>query len=549
MKTWFSSNYANTNSSLKIAKSRVILAISMFVAFSALLIARLVYVMVFNNHNIIKNFNDSFHFAVCRADIVDRNDVIVATSLPTVSSYAVPYEIIDKKDASEKLSKIFPDLKYENLFEKLSGEKKFIWIKRNLSPHQQQLVLEQGIPGVYFLKTERRVYPDKNLLSHVIGGTDIDNVGIAGVEKVFDEELTNSSSPLKLSLDLRVQYAAREELEKGIEEFSAVAGAVIVMDIKTGEIIALSVLPDFDPNKNANPDDKNRFNLATSSAIEPGSSAKIFNTAMALDSGKISPFTMFDARFPIKIGRFTVHDFKGKGAFLSVEEILKYSSNIGSAKIALFLGAQHQKKFFEKVGLLDKISCELSESQKPLYPKKWTEVSAITISYGHSIALSPLQMITVCSGMLNNGYLNKPTILKRNAPSIGKKIISSKTSKQLQALLRIDVLEGTNKFANVEGYLVGGKTGTAEKLKNGKYVKNANYTSFVGAFPMTDPKYNIYIILDEPKATSKTYGYATAGWNAAPIASRIIKRIGPILNVTIHEGKEPDWHAILKDIK
>lgn len=548
MRSWFSSGYANLNSSLKTAKHRTLFAISMFISLYLLLIARLVYVMVLNNQSISNRFNDSFHFFICRADIVDRNDVIIATSLPTVSVYAIPHEILNHKESAQKLSNIFPDLNFENLFAKLSSEKKFVWIKRNLAPHQQQLLLEQGIPGVHFLKTERRVYPDKNLLSHIIGGTDIDNVGIAGVEKVFDDALTSSITPLKLSVDVRVQFAAREELLKGIEEFQALAGAAIVMDIQTGEIVALVVLPDFDPNKNSNPKDACRFNLATSAAIEPGSSAKIFNTAMALDSGQITPFTMFDARFPIKIGRFTIHDFKGKARFLSVEEILKYSSNIGSAKIALSLGAAHQKNFFKRVGLLDKISCELSESQRPLYPKKWSEANLITISYGHSIALSPLQMITVCSGMLNDGCLNNPTLLKRNNSIPGQRIISSKTSKQLKALIRIDVLEGTNKYADVEGYCVGGKTGTAEKLKGGRYSKNANYTSFIGAFPMTNPKYTIYVVLDEPKATPKTYGYATAGWNAAPIAARIIKRIGPILNITISD-KEPNWQQILKDIK
>jgi cell division protein FtsI (penicillin-binding protein 3) len=485
---------------------------------------------------------------ISRADILDRNGAIIATSLPTVSLYACPHEIINAEEAAEKIADALKDLDKSDIFKKLSSGKKFLWLKRNLSPTQEQAVLNQGVAGTHFLKTERRVYPDENLLAHVIGGTDVDNVGIAGIEKVFDESLRESSEPIVLSADVKIQHAVRDELQKGIEEFTALGGAAVVMKISTGEIISLVSIPDFDPNKNSDPKAKERFNMVTSSAIEPGSSAKIFNTAMALETGRITPFTTFDARFPLKIGKFTVHDFKGLGTVLTVEEILKYSSNIGSAKIALDVGRATQKKFFKDIGLLDAIACELPETQRPLYPSLWSEVSSITISYGHGIALSPLHMITVVSGILNDGILNDPTLLKRENAPPGKRIVSKKTSELMKALMRINVTEGRNRYADVPGYFVGGKSGTAEKPKRGRYLKNVNYAGFIGAFPMTDPKYAVYVVLDEPNPTPKTHGYRTAGWNAAPVAGRIIKRIGAMLGIVASKEPEPDWKDNMRKI-
>ncbi|MDR0580567.1 MAG: penicillin-binding protein 2 [Holosporaceae bacterium] len=539
--------YSLSTRSLKIAKQRTLFAISVFFVLFLLLVIRLAQVMIFNGKNRLQNLE----FAppvISRADILDRNGEIIATSLPTVSLYACPHEIMNIEESAEKIAVVLKELDKEDIIKKLSTKKKFLWIKRNLSPTQEQAVLNQGIPGMHFLKTERRVYPDGNLLAHVVGGTNVDNVGISGIEKVFDDLLRESSKPIILSIDLKIQHAVRDELQKGVEKFKALGGAAVVMKISTGEIIALVSLPDFDPNKISDPKAKERFNMITSSSVEPGSSAKIFNTAMAIESGRVTPFTVFDARFPIKIGRFTVSDFKGLGKFLSVEEILKYSSNIGSAKIALEIGRTTQKKFFKNIGLLDPVSCGLSETSHPLYPSSWTDVSSVTISYGHGIAVSPLHMITAVSGILNDGVLNNPTLLKRENAVERRRIVSSRTSNLMKALLRINVTEGRNKFSDVPGYFVGGKSGTAEKQKNGRYLKNANYTGFVGAFPMTNLEYAIYIVLDEPQATPETHGYRTAGWNAAPIVAHIIKRIGPLLGVTVSRDEEPDWKSIMRKL-
>ncbi|MDR0555762.1 MAG: penicillin-binding protein 2 [Holosporaceae bacterium] len=538
--------YSLSTKFLKIAKQRILFIISVFLILFTILLIRLAQVMILSSRT-RESGGEYTPSPISRVDIIDRNGVIIATSLPTVSLYACPREIINVEEAAEKIALALKGLKKDDLIKKLSEPKKFLWIKRNLSPLQEQAVLNQGIPGTHFLRTERRVYPDANLLAHVIGGTDVDNVGIAGVEKVFDEFLRESSTPLQLALDVKIQHAVRDELQKGIAEFQAIGGAAAVMKISTGEIISLISIPDFNPNENLDPNARERFNMVTSSAIEPGSSAKIFNTALALEFG-ITPFTMFDAREPIKIGKFTINDFKGLGKFLSVEEILKYSSNIGSAKIALEVGRTAQKKFYKNIGLLDNISCELAETQKPLYCESWTEANSITISYGHGIALSPLHLITVVSGIINDGILNRPTLLKRENIVAGRRIVSQKTSDLMKALLRINVTEGRNRFAEVPGYLVGGKSGTAEKPRRGVYQKNANYTGFIGVFPMTNPQYSVYIVLDEPRETAQTHGYRTGGWNAAPICARIIKRIGAMLGVVASTRPEPDWKKIMREV-
>lgn len=540
--------YTLTSRGKKGKRQRMLFTISVFVLLYLIIIVRLAQVMIFEEDE--KSVPPALSsMLINRADIVDRNGIIIATSLPTVSLYACPHEILSVEEAVSKISSVFPDIKKKELSQKLKTAKKFLWIKRNLSPNQEQKVLNQGIPGFHFIKTERRVYPDKNLLAHIIGGTDIDNIGIAGIEKVFDEALRNSHQPLLLSIDTKVQHAVRDELSKSILDFHALGGAALIMDISNGEILSLVSLPDFDPNKNSNPTSKEHFNLITSSAIEPGSTAKIFNTAMALESGKVTPFTKFDARFPLKLGRFTIHDFMGKGTFLTVEEILKYSSNIGSAKIAKFIGSATQRAFFKKLGLLDTVSCELSETQHPIYPKNWTETSAITIAFGHGIALSPLHILTTMAGILNDGIVNEPTLIKRAKVIPGRQILSKKVSNEIKALMRINVTEGANRYAEVKGYSVGGKSGTAEKPKRGRYSKTANYAAFVGAFPMTNPKYAVYVVLDEPKGTERTHGFRTAGWNAAPTAGNIIKRIAPILGIMINTNPEPDWHEVLRKLQ
>lgn len=486
---------------------------------------------------------------VFRVNILDRNGHILATSIPTVSAYAVPKDMLDIKEAAEKLSVAFSDIDRAKMYEKLSKSKKFVWIKRHLSPVQEQVLLSLGIPGIYFMKTERRVYPCKDLCAHVVGYTDVDNLGISGIEKTMNSYLEDSNnSSLKLSIDLRVQHVVRKELMHSIEKFGAKAAGGVVLNIRTGEVIALVSLPDFDPNLIKNAQSSENFNIMTSSALEPGSSAKIINTALALEYGKMSAGTKFDARFPIKVGRRSIDDYHGKYTFLSIEEILKYSSNIGSVKMVLNVGADKQKEFFKQLGLLDPMPFELCGMQRPIYPKNWSEISAMTISFGHGIAINPLQYAASIAGLLNDGVLLQPTLLKYHEGMLrpSRRVVTSQVSKQLCYLLRLDVLEGSNKKAEAEGYLVGGKTGTAEKTKGGKYLKKSNYSCFIGAFPMNDPQYLVYVVLDDPKGIKETFGFTTAGWNAAPTAGAIIKTAANLLGVRKYSGEEINWKMLLK---
>lgn len=532
--------------SLSVARQRVAIGIAIFSAIFLVLAIRLIQVMVFDAEQFCKQHNESFRqLNIFRADILDRNGQLIATSLPTVSAYAKIKEIQNIQEAAEKIIDVFPEINKSDLIKKFSSDKKFIWIKRHLSPVQEQKLLNLGIPGIEFLKTERRVYPDSSLVSHVVGFTDIDNCGISGIEKSFDDVLKFSKNPVQLSIDLRIQHAVRQELLAGIQEFSAKGAACIVMKMDTGEILSMVCLPDFDPNIVTNPSNKANFNFATSAAIEPGSSGKIINTALAIKNG-ISTHKKFDARFPLAVGRFRINDFKGKGTFLSVAEILKFSSNIGSAKIALEIGPSIQKEFFKELGLLSQMKFELLEVQQPLFQKKWTEVTTMTISYGHGIAFSPLHLIMAVSGILNNGIMQNPTLLKVTNLPKGKRVVSEKVSKQLQYLLRLNVLEGTNKKAEVKGYFVGGKSGTSEKIKGKSYQKNANYTSFIGSFPMGAPRYAVYILLDEPQATEYTFGFKTAGWNAVPLSAKIIAKIIAILGIVPYRNAEPNWNDMLE---
>lgn len=519
---------------LKKSKKRSILVVSFFCILFGCVYCRLYQTMVLSRLFVAKvSESKERMLAGVRADIVDRNGEIIATNIPTISVYAIPQDIIDIDAAVEGLVSVFTEIKRSDLYRKLRSHKKFVWIKRHISPNQKNLVLSKGIPGVFFLNTEHRVYPNKNLCSHIVGFTDVDNNGISGLEKSLDDTLKKNDGQVELSVDIRVQNTVRDEIIKAVETFRALGGAALVMKVKTGEIISMVSYPDFDPNVVKTSTGKECFNILVNSALEPGSSAKILNTAFALEKGNYKLSTQFDASEPLKVGKFTVHDYHGKYTKLSVEDIFKYSSNIGSAKIALSIGADKQKEFFKEIGALDKMPFELPGVQKTLFPKVWTDVSAITISYGHGIAMNPLHFAKIVGGLVNNGIMHSPTLIKRidSGNSIGKRIVSENTSSKLRHVLRSNVTDGTNKKADAKGYLVGGKTGTSEKNQNGRYLKNQNINFFVGTFPIDDPEYLILVILDDPKGTKETYSYAAAGWNAAPTAAHITSKIAGYLGV------------------
>ncbi|MBV9015693.1 MAG: penicillin-binding protein 2 [Alphaproteobacteria bacterium] len=488
-----------------------------------------------------------------RADIVDRNSALLATMLPKPSLFVNSKALLaagqDPDAAARELAAVLPGKPPAEIKARLVSGKSFAYLQRSLTPHQEYAVNRLGIPGLDFTPEERRFYPLGDLASHVIGYCGIDNEGLAGIERGLDATVRGTSQPLQLSLDARVQFVLREELRKVVSDFSAKGAAGIIMDVRTGEIVALVSLPDFDPNHpgeaesgGSAADAKERiFNKITLGDYEMGSAFKIFNTAMALDAGTATLTKSYDAVHDIRVGRFTITDYHGKHRMLSVPEVFMYSSNLGSARMAMEAGAERQRTFLDRLGLLKPVPIAFDELSKPHYPAQWREVNVITIAYGHGIAVSPLHVATAVSAIVNGGILHRPTLLKlppdTNPP--GERVISEKTSIEMRKLMRLVVEYGTAKLAAAPGYVVGGKTGTAEKNLGGHYEEKKLLSDFVAVFPMHDPRYLVLTLVDEPHGTKQSFGYATAGWTVAPATSRIIQRIAPILGVAPVDEASP----------
>jgi cell division protein FtsI (penicillin-binding protein 3) len=493
--------------------------------------------------------NDPARPVVARGDIRDRNGVLLATSLPTASVFADPGEVIDPEAAADRLVEVFPDLDRDRLAAKLAGPGRFVWVRRNLIPEEKQAVNLLGLPGVGFVDEERRVYPQGNAASHVLGLTDLDGEGIAGVEKAFDRQLDTGES-VRLAIDLRIQNAMREELAQAMREFRAIGAAGLVLDTHTGEVLATVSLPDFDPNQPVRETADERFNRVTTGVYEMGSTFKLFTVAMGLDAGVTTLNGGYDASRPLRVARHTISDFHAKNRWLSVPEILVYSSNIGAAQIAMHVGGDLQRDYLGRLGLLDRAVIELPEVGAPLKPTPWREINTMTVSFGHGIAVSPLQLTQAVAAVVNGGILRPATILNLDGapPPAGARVFSATTSRQMRALMRLVVRYGTGGNAEVAGYQVGGKTGTAEKLVAGRYRGDKRISSFVGAFPMNAPRYVVLAIIDEPKGNKRTYNYATGGWVAAPVVGAVIRRMAPMLGIApvMDEDSEPADHRTKK---
>ena len=474
-----------------------------------------------------------------RADIVDRNGAVLATSVPVMSAFVNPHLVIDPQDAARKIVTALPDLKYDDVREKLEADKTFFWIKRGLSPREHDRVNRLGIPGLDFQAEERRIYPQGTAAAHILGYASVDNAGLAGVERYFDQQL-QSGETVQLSIDLRLQRMVERELARGIQKFSAIGGTAIVMDVTNGEVLAMASAPTFNPNSTKTLTNEALFNRATLGVYEQGSTFKIFNTAMALDTGKATMSSVFDATSPIRIDRFTINDDHAQRRPLSVPEIFKFSSNIGSAKMAVeVMGPEGQRAFFDKIGFLKPLTTQLPELAAPLWPRNWMKINTMTIAFGHGISVTPLHLVTGSAAMVNGGILYSPSLVKRTAASDkGRRVIQTKTSVSMRQLLRLNAVEGTGKNANLPGYEVGGKTGTAEKPAKGGYRQKALISSFVGMFPMNDPKFVILYSLDEPKGLPETGGYATAGWVAAPSVKVIVENIASLYGILPGDLKE-----------
>ena len=471
-----------------------------------------------------------------RAMITDRNGQPMAISLSTVALYADPRQIGDAEDAAKKLKQVLPRLDLAETEQRLQRDKKFVYLDREITPREEQAINNLGIPGINFEPTQHREYPLGRTAAQVLGGVDVDENGFAGVEKYFDQRLRTNTAPLRLSIDLQVQAAVREELGKAMDEFEAIGGCGIVMDVNTGEVLAMVSLPDYDANfvRTAPADD--RFNRAVEGTYEPGSTFKLQTASMALDSGMVHIWDEFDASHPIRVGRFTITDFEGKHRWLYLPEVLAYSSNLGAAHIALTIGGDRQRAWLKAMGMFGRTGIELPESARPIIQpaSAWKEVVTMTVGFGHGISVTPLHVVRGTAAVANGGLLIRPTILARDPdqPVDSVRVMQTSTSDIMRKLMRLVVTDGFGKAAEVPGYYPGGKTGTAEKVQaHGGYRKHANVSAFMSVFPMNAPRYAVYMMLDEPHGDKATHGYSTAGWVVAPAAGRVIARIGPMLGL------------------
>jgi cell division protein FtsI (penicillin-binding protein 3) len=494
-----------------------------------------------------------------RADITDRNGRILATNLTTHALYAQPPLMVDRARAARELARIFPDLDEERLREQFTGERKFLWIKRRISPEQKQAVHDIGDPGLLFGPREMRLYPNGRLASHILGGASfgregVDSaevIGVAGVERTFDAFLRdpeNEGRPLELSIDLSVQAVVEQVLAGGMRLLNAKGATAILMDAHTGEIISMASLPDFDPNDrpplptSGDPADSPLFNRAVQGVYELGSTFKIFPVAQALEAGLISPSTMIDTRGPLTWGRFRITDFRYYGPEMSVTEVMAKSSNIGTVRVAQMMGPERQREFLGRLGFLEPTPVELTEAPnaRPLLPRNWSDISMITISYGHGLSASSLHLATAYATIANGGIRVTPTLVKRRGMEPGERVISERVSAMVRDMLRKTVTEGTATFGNVPGYEVGGKTGTADKpRRTGGYYDDKVIATFASVFPASDPKYVLVVTLDEPVETSGVEPRRTAGWTAVPVAAEIIRRVAPLMGLApaIEQGE------------
>jgi len=530
------------------AKPRLIMTMTVFFGLYVAISGRLVHLAMMEPD---QGTGPASRVTASRPDLVDRNGEVLATDIKTSSLFAEPRRIVDADEALEKLATVLPDIDYEQTYNKLKSGAGFVWLRRQLTPRQQADIMNLGVPGFGFRTEKRRFYPGGATAAHIVGLVNIDNKGISGMEKYIDDQgladlqasgLANPKDlkPVKLSIDLRVQHIVHDEITQALGRYRAIAAGAVVLNAKTGEVVAMASVPDYDPNNPFNAHEKDRLNRMSAGTYEMGSTIKSFTTAMALDSGKVNLNSTFDARRPITIGRQTIRDFHGKGRVLTVPEVFIYSSNIGSAREADVVGIDGHREFLHRLGLLDRMKTELPETARPSEPKTWKKVHSITISFGHGMSTTPLQTAVGAVALVNGGMLMNPTFLPRTeaeALAGATRVLHEQTSADMRYLYKLNATKGSGGSgarAAVEGYRVGGKTGTAEKVVNGRYASDVRFNAFLAAFPMDDPQYVVLSIVDEPKS-EKPGLPATAGMNAAPIVRNIIERAAPLL------GVQPDF--------
>ena len=494
-----------------------------------------------------------------RADIVDRNGNLLATNFETHALYAQPHHMIDPQGAVKKLMAVFPDLNEERLLRDFTGKRKFLWIKKKISPEQMQAVHDIGEPGLLFAPRDMRLYPNGSLAAHIMGGASYGRegvhaaevIGVAGAEKYFDDYLcdpANGNKPLELSIDMTVQAASERILYGGMKLMNAKGATSVLMDVHTGEVISAVSLPSFDPNDRphaavtGDASDSPLFNRSVQGVYELGSVFKIFTAAQAIDLGIATADTVIDTSGPMKVGGFRIGEFHGKNyGKQTVTGIIVHSSNRGTGRLALEIGAERQQEFLKNLGFFEPTPFEIVEASggKPLLPQRWQELSTVTVSYGHGLSSSPMHLAAGYSAIANGGHKVTPTLRKQSGPVVGPRVMSERAAADARAMLRAVVTEGTASFAEVPGYQIGGKTGTADKPgPRGGYLEDKVIATFASMFPAHDPKYVLIVTLDEPVETSGDKPRRTAGWTAVPVAAEMVRRVAPLLG--LRPTVEPD---------
>ncbi len=525
------------------AKSRVGLLAFAFVCVYCVIGGRLVEYAV-RDPDVVSSILPPDRLLASRPDILDRNGEVLATDIRTVSLFAEPNKIVDADEAVEKLTTVLPDLDMKGTYKKLANRNShFAWLRRQLSPKQQSQILALGIPGIGFRPEKRRFYPGGATAAHILGYVNIDNRGVAGMEKYIDDQgladlamvgMTSDQplEPVKLSIDIRVQNIVRDIVVNAVKNYEAKGAGAVVLDIHTGEVLAMASAPDFDPNNPLEGAKEGWLNRMSNGTFEMGSTFKTFSLAMALDTGKVNLNSSFDATQPLHIGGFTIHDFHGQRRWLTLPEVFQYSSNVGTARIIDIVGIDAQKDYLTKLGLLTKMKTELPEVKMPSQPKVWKKINSVTISFGHGVSTTPLQTAVAGAALVNGGKLIEPTFLPRNrdqADEVAEVVVKKSTSDDVRYLFKVNGVKGSGRNADVPGFNVGGKTGTADKVVNGRYATNLNFNAFLAAFPIENPQYVVLTFCDEPHNGEK--GQNIAAYTAAPMVKNIISRAAPILGV------------------
>ncbi len=510
------------------ARMRIMMCASVFVFVFAALGVRLAFIS-FGGMGAPERYATAPSAAAPRTEIVDRNGALLAVDVPVIALEVAGDEVWDAGEAAQKLARVLPDIDAADLEEKLS-EGRYVEVRADLTPAERRAVFDLGLPGVRFAARVKRFFPQGELAAHIVGHDEPGKGGVMGLEKTANRY--RGKEPMRASIDIRVQQILEEELAADMEKFQPEAAWGAVMDVETGEVIALASLPDFDPNAPGAVGADSRRNRATYDRYELGSAFKAFTVAAVIEEGLGREATLYDARGTFKVADRRISDFHGENRILTLSEVVQYSSNIGAARMALELGAQKQQRYLEALGLFSALPLEIAENREPDLPWQWGPVETATISYGHGIAVTPLHLLAAFSAVVNGGEYRTPHFLATSKPDEGSRVFSKDTSAVMRRILRRVITDGTASYAEADGFFPIGKTATADKRSlSGGYNTNARIASFIGAVPGYAPRYAILITYDNPQPAEGTYGYATAGWNAAPAFSRFVTRAAPLLGL------------------